>query len=503
MISFRQQAELFRRFLERGCSPTEQPPRSERLGIVVTRWNCNTVPWYALTLAYLLRARGYTPSILYDDMTEVLIPRNHPEESAILDEVLGALDGLEVRRLSRMPPMELDAHDQAKLDELVRLNAYYSGKTTVPNPDVLAKANAFADDFEKTLPRVKGLFAHAPLDAILIPGGLVGHSGLFMHVGKRNGTRTSTWDTGPGEFLLGTNDVAGYLRDIPPLTESAETKALHDQAVTQARDELRNRLSRADDRRFQTIAYDEYQPESRFDVVIPLNIECDTSALATSAIFDGLYDWLCQSTDFILEQTDATVAIRQHPSTYNYTPHLEEAMIARYRDRERVRIYTRFDKVNTYKLCEQAKLVLPWTSTVGVESASLGKGVIVANDVYYGRLGFAHRAGSKIDYFQTILEYLERPPTQSPEARETALLSYYFSQLCNYLRTRFTPIPEDFEHWINTSLDALGSNDGVNMILDAFTNGRPLAELNMRYQRTHGRVSPFDIEYDERIAIAQ
>ena len=54
----------------------------------------------------------------------------------------------------------------------------------------------------------------------------------------------------------------------------------------------------------------------------------------------------------------------------------------------RCRFVAAEDSVNSYDLLRSARLVLPFTSNIGIEAAAIGKPVLVSGAAYYADLGF-------------------------------------------------------------------------------------------------------------------
>ncbi|BBD09323.1 hypothetical protein [Desulfovibrio ferrophilus] len=482
MIPFHRQAELFASFVNRSLpSILAQHPQGEKIGVVITRWSCNTVPWFNLALALMLRAAGTDVVLIYDDMTENIIPGDHHHESALLNAILTQLSFMPLVHLSEMSNVEASQSDLDFLQDNAKLNAFYINRTTVPTAKVLETQARIFQDFLEVMPKIKGVFNTVPMQAVVIPGGLAGHSGLFIRAGKSCGVRTSTYDSGPNEFLMGANDVAGYLRDIPSLVKAVDDFPRFEKALKLSEQEFSNRLARKDDRQFQPVTFDEDSTDRQFDALIPLNVECDTASLLPRSDFSGLWDWLNNTIEFILKE-GGKVAVREHPSIYNHSGLLSEKLVEQFSGNPRFHFFRRTDPVNTYRLVADSKFVLPYASTVGVETAMMGKTTLVESPVYYSELAFVTKARSADDYFRLIREFRQSaPPTNADQQRE-AKICFYYLYYCNYLRTKFTPIPENFEEWINSSIDALASQDELQMIIKAYREGIPLAKLNSKRQ---------------------
>jgi hypothetical protein len=202
-------------------------------------------------------------------------------------------------------------------------------------------------------------------------------------------------------------------------------------------------------------------------------------------LFADVGDWLAQLLAWAESHPTARVAIRQHPceklADFQGTDDFG-SLLARYPRLEgRAAFISAHDSVNTYDLIASAKVILPFTSRVGIEAAMEGKAVILAAKCYYDTCGFAEKPASAAEYFNMLAEALAGTLNISEEEKELAAVTYYLAELCLELKTNFTPAPTDFELWAEQPPDDIWAKEENRDLLTALMTREPLAAI--RYRR--------------------
>ena len=202
-----------------------------------------------------------------------------------------------------------------------------------------------------------------------------------------------------------------------------------------------------------------------YDVVIPFNIFWDSAALMGNELFSDEVEWLNQTLEYLMWETNCSVMLREHPAQNK----IKEFLYCNYEEKlpiiknypERIRYVKAADKVNTYQYIQQCKLVLPHTSTMGVEAAMMGKNVILHSHVYYEDIEIAYKAKSKDDYFEKVKYYLENPELKICRNTDNAYLAYYY-QMKRIFPTKFS---ECFIEWMEKTLEEVNLMQGVEEIV--------------------------------------
>jgi len=146
----------------------------------------------------------------------------------------------------------------------------------------------------------------------------------------------------------------------------------------------------------------------------------------------------------ILKNSNFNITIRQHPDERHWyaksSTNFLKLIKSRYND-NRIQFVSCTDKVNSYALLQDAKAVICYSSTFGVEAAMSGKKVCVCSNVYYSNLDFVYKPSSINDII-TFLESADIPFVN--KELDKAKLTYYLGQKCNWVFTFFTPSQTDF-----------------------------------------------------------
>lgn len=475
-IVFLKESLLFLKFTDE--ITFSEPTNEKNIGILATLWPSRTLIFYSLALALLIKIKKYPIVIIYDDLAEALFPKFAKRARKIILKLKKRIPSLRIIFLSAIPEKELSNDDIREITKLAEFNSYYVLKTTVPVANSQQEINKFLSLLQNPAKRIKNLFDAFEFSTFIVPGGVFGFTGLYRYFGNSKNTRVATFDSGPNKVIIGTTDIAAHLKDIPNIILGIQDISQYNIHINHAKHELARRFSGLDHYHYQKVKFDEYAPTEQFDILIPLNIEIDTAAFTSNSNFKNLYNWLDGTIQFLLQNTTAVILIKEHPSIYNRSEHLKNSITEKYSHNERVIYFDKDKRVNTYKLILEAKLILPFTSTVGIEAAILGKTVIVESGVYYRKLPFVLHAESKQDYFDKIKYYLKNEFIIDDNKLNYAYLCYYFTQVCNFLTTDFTPQDSDYNNWVKKKFSQLSNECSVELQVESFIKGIPLAKLN-------------------------
>ena len=172
-----------------------------------------------------------------------------------------------------------------------------------------------------------------------------------------------------------------------------------------------------------------------------------------------------------MNNTNATVMVREHPAQSVFKEYIYEnlreklSIINQYGDR--IYLASASDPINTYQYIEKCKVVLPYTSTMGVEAALMGKNVLIHTNVYYKDIGIGYKAYDRKDYFNAIVTCLEHPEKKICNNIENAYLAYYY-QMNNVLNCQYCT---HYTEWMEGSFIQLLKIKGVKKVTDAIAKG--------------------------------
>lgn len=214
---------------------------------------------------------------------------------------------------------------------------------------------------------------------------------------------------------------------------------------------------------------------------MPLNHSADLAALQRHNVFKNQTEWILETITWVLDNTAATIAIRRHPcervkglATNDDYQRLIESNFSK---KGRVFYIDSAASINTYDLIENARVVVPYVSTVGIEAAALGKPVVTEGSSCYSELGFVWSAKTREEYFNLLQMALNGELVVDKKKQEAAWRCYYLTQCCNFYHTTFTPQPSDFDKWVGANPHDLLSSVEVLDVLEAIDKNIPLAIL--------------------------
>lgn len=457
-----------------------------RVGVLVTQWLGTGVPLFNLEIALMLAGEGFHVTAICDE-TDVV--GNAPEAShspAIRRIVEQLSDALDVVDVGALPP---GTPDETRAAAILQSNAIWrmrgeanAGQFLEKNPTSLAR-------IAEHLGRVEALLQSGRFDWILVPGGIFGLSGIYTAASRATGVPFTTYDAAVGVFRLAHDGIAAHLGDLPRAYASLEREWQSDSRIRGrvlevAQSEIDDRMHSRDFRQFQLAAASQ-RDDLQYDILVPLNIRWDSAALSRQRIFASVEEWLLALLSWVESQPDVTICIRQHPrERLDFAKGSDDwgPLLARFAHLgPRVRFVAAQEEINSYDLLRHAKVVLPHTSTFGIEAAFLGKPAALATDCYYGDLGFVRSAGTREEYFQWISEAIAGALTISPRQSEDAGFAYFLTQRCAYVRSVFNPHREQFIEWVHMSPEALWATPETEDVRTALLNREPLSVV--RYRR--------------------
>lgn len=475
---------------QRGAPAREVATDHKSFAILVTPWLNTLVPWYSIMVGVLLAARGTAVVFIFDDLPFGRAPYRSAFIRCCIRRVLRCLDGS--HRVLVLTDFVQGAGTfepgTSLIKQMATLNAVHALRGEMMSEGRAAYVALVEQQLLIADPAIQRLLSQHSFETIFFPGGIFGTSGLWMDRAARAGSRVSSFDAGGyGTVLLATEGVAAQLQDVPRAFArlKAELASAQEDAliVRIARAELEKRHQGNDAFNSQLVAtssgpLDKY----RGAVLVALNSSWDQAALGLHTVFGTNSNWIFETVRWIVEHTDATIVVRQHPSerlpvastTDNYGAFLKE----HFGSHARVLFIGAADPVNTYELLSVVASVVVYTSTIGVEAAALGKPVIVPSRSYYAGLGFTWRATSRDEYFDLIGRSLRAELALTAEMRADAIYCYYVTQVCNWVFSPFSP--ESFWLWSRESVTGLLADSTVQVLLSALEQNIPAATLNHR-----------------------
>jgi hypothetical protein len=476
----------FLRYLRRSkVLPVANAQPAGTVAVLVVPWVCTPVPWYSIMLAIGLARRGRRVALIWDDtgFPELHVDRQNQVIGKVLEHV-GQF--IPVTRLSLLHSAPEAAGDPAIVESLTSQNMTWISRGASSAGQTDGREDQVRASLDRTLPKVRSALDGLDLDCLVVPGGVYGTSGLFRHEAAARGLRVATFDTDRRIGQLSVDGVAAQNSDIPRAFDVlwASGAEVRRQVVDLARDEFQSRIDNRDSYGFQTGPAAGSPGDVHGTVLMPLNVEWDTAALGRHVHFANTVDWLNSTIEFVLDNDDREVIIRQHPSERRRLQRGNLDFRSLLRDRfghePRVRFIAADDAVNSYDLLSTSGLVLPYVSTIAMEAAAMGKPVLVSGESYFSGLGFVWAAGSRDEYFTLLQRGLRGHLDPLPDQSERAWVCYYLAAVRNRIPTDFTPHPDDFWDWCQRDPDQVFADPEVVDILTAIDQDEPVSLLRHR-----------------------
>ena len=490
VVRFAQMFQQFAKFIDTvPLSTFRRTVDQEPAGIIVSPRNNSGIPFCNITLALLYASRGLPVTIIWDDQ-EFLDPEWELQNRCVGELIRFVCQNsvIDSIQLSRLEPAAIDPEDEAYLRKIGFNNAVWNVRDIVPGEALDTYSRLSFEAMCNNAGRIKQLYATRRFDHCVHQSLLNNNGGVHKYFANQSGRRVSCFDMSHGRGMIGLNDVQGYYYDVLPLVDEQSpfylfgNEAFKEAALESARADHQRRFEGKDSRSTQP-AVGEARDLADYDVVIPLNIFWDVSALGRNRLFDSPHDWLVQTISYILENTLFSVAVRQHPHEVKFKQFatgdlLGKDLTARFGKYSRFRFINSEEKVNTYRLIERARVVLPYTSTLGIEAALMGKPVIVESNVYYADQPFVYKAESVDDYF----EHIERAEhvRLSEEAEQMGWLLYFLTSQTPFLYSSFGLVPPDIQRWTAAGFDALAADEMMGVAIECLATNTPLPYVNGR-----------------------
>ncbi|MES3023184.1 MAG: hypothetical protein V4857_16590 [Pseudomonadota bacterium] len=474
-----------------GGAAAPRPAADARtIAVLVTPWLATVVPWYSIVVGVLLAARGARVVYVFDDLPFSNAPKRALLIRATIRRVLRRFAGPgEVLVLSRFlgaPGAPVDG--AALIERMAALNAVHALRGEMVADGRAGYVALVRRQLQRADPAIQALLAGHRFDVLFIPGGIYGTTGLWLDRAKRAGVRVASYDAGGyGTVLFAADGIAAQLQDVPRafarLKDTVASEREHALILRVARGELDKRHQGKDAFGSQMVATSAGPLEKyRGAILLALNSSWDQAALGLHAVFETNTEWIVETARWVVEHTDATIVIRQHPSERLAVASTSDDYAALLRHHfgghERVLFVHAADPVNTYELLTVVSTVVAYTSTIGVEAAALGNRVIVPSRSYYAGLGFVWSAAARAAYFSLIRQSVAGELVLTTQMRQDAMYCYYVTQICNWIFSPFSP--ESFELWSRESIAGLNADPTVGVLLEALAHDIPAALFNHR-----------------------
>ncbi len=451
--------------------------------VLITPWFQSAVPFLSAEIGWALRLGGQRVDYIWD-AADVLFNVEKSSDRNSVEQIIPHL--AKVSKVHHLPENGEDVSEEwiSSVEEIVRENLVRKHGGEMAADRHLSSVSDLSDKVFWHLGKILALLKSQSPVFVLIPGGVYGLSAIYILACKILQIEFSTYDSGAGLLIVSHDSVGAHL-----------------EGVTQAFKEIEGRINEVEYANLEQFACERIalrrvggdvfhlQPSGRmdnigdlFDIIVPLNYRSDTAALQRSKLFVDVRSWLSALLHWVTLQENVRILIRQHPCEklpqFRGSDEWEQFLLPfKAGLNERLRFVSSEDNVNTYDLLESAKVVLPYTSRIGIEAAFLGIPVVGCARCYYQNLGFTWQPENVSDYFEHILKAVNGELLVSKEAKRRAALTYFLAEECSFVATNFTPFPIDFDQWIKVSSPMLFAQGFNSMFIQALKSRKSLAKL--------------------------
>lgn len=471
--------------------------KMRHIGVICIATMVESQAWYPIALFLLLRYCGYQVTLIVDTLhsfDDIVYFEQYTQIAKVyIDHIVNMLrerfPELDICYIDQTKTTELDEADVDEIRHLTDLTVKWQNARPAEYLEESYIRAAFEDILTANMKVLKAFFAHHHYDTINVISGAHKHRGLYTWEGKRQGIPVSTYDgnSAEGYTLFSSDGPCSYHYDIAKvIQENMCDEQLKRYIIDLGRKDFQARINTTyEDAGYnyqRTVEVD--QDQKIYDVIIPLNVNYDMAGIGIDRVFTDEREWLFGTVDYLIEHTDASIMVREHPSLGFYIKKgwkgksYEEEFDMKYQKNDRICFCSYNQPINTYRMIERSKVVLPYSSTTGIEAYLLGKPVITHTDVYYSNLNFVYNAQDKDDYYSLITRAIcGELDLQGTE--EEAYMAYC-GLAASAIRSEFTERKED---WMTYSLNELIEQEGVRAITSIVAEN--MSPIYINYKRIY------------------
>lgn len=497
----------------------------QRIGIVMNVESLNTgvidAP-FSVALFLILKWKGYDVRLIVDYLSwdgDIIQYEGRCQmcriiTDQIVDKLRKVVPESDIMYIDYSGNYEISEQDAEKCEKIAEYAADWSTWHRNYNGKYIPVAllqKKLSEIYKKNLPYIDAFFEQNHFDVINPSTALHKRGGIFNYIAERRNIRVSSQDGYDKEsMLISPSGPACCGTDIPRVfvegwIKEAEEEEIIKRAVrmwekrkgltisTKEEDFNLTRyreLVRTKGRACMGLQTPRAAMERSYDVVIPLNIKCDGEALVAETVFGSLKEWLTQTLDFVINKLGKSVLLREHPalryhkgyrSTEIYDAYPE--ILEPYKDNDML-LYVRSDEdLNLYQYMERCKVVLPWTSTSGMEAGIMKKDVVVHTNVFYKNAGFVQCAHSVNEYFDFVKKSLLDEKEFENDNREA--FKYFYFSMARRLVTKFTIFHSNVYPWQFENFEELLKEEGVEEVIQIVAENVPSCYL---IEKQHRRI---------------
>jgi hypothetical protein len=184
--------------------------------------------------------------------------------------------------------------------------------------------------------------------------------------------------------------------------------------------------------------FDEEEVDT-YDLAVFTNLVWDSAAFERETIFDSQYSWIKLLINWGINNPEFKIAIRIHPAETNVVYNKTEETMSEFIQNsfkklpDNIKVILPNSTENSYSMVNKSKAVAVYTSSIGLESAIVGKPVISAADTHYSLKGITLSAGSIEEYFSMVEGLLTGSLKWKPDKDLVDKYVYWFYTIYHHL----------------------------------------------------------------------
>lgn len=432
------------------------------LCIVLQPWLGTAIAWYAYNMAILLAQKEKKVCVLVDDISFGDDKFFFNLQSFFIKKIANFNNSIDMFILSEFTQNDFKTIDEALIDKIIDLNSihYTKGETNINQRELYKKI--IKPQYENIYMQYNSFISQIKFDKILIPGGFYGSSYIGVTISKSRSIQVITYDADENYMLFSIDGIAAHLSDFSISFNNIFAKD-EDRifAMEKGMNKILERMQNKDEmyKLFNKNVICNIELLNDGYYLMLLNSVWDATTLGMHTVYDRMVDWIIDTIRWILEHTNKTIVIRQHPAERNKlakgNDDYEQIIQNIFGNEVRIVLVAPEDDVNTYALIKKSSTVVGFCSTSVVESVALGKPAIIVSSTYYANLGIVYNANSKEEYYSYLYKSSKNELEVTQEMKDRACVSNYITQSCNWYKTEFTPNRNDFLKWSKRSLEEI------------------------------------------------
>lgn len=478
--TFAQDAEAYVSRIRKYVGDFSSQRKGTRVGVLVTPWMRTAAPFFSLECARILETHGVQAVLLWDTANVTGNASKYRENEAlrrVIDELR--------ERFEVCEPGEAIDNEPVDLKALAFENAVRQSRGEQKAREYLTAHPDMVGRMQEHYAKVLGMLRKVALERLLVPGGILGLSGIYLAAARAEGILVTTYDSGTGLLAMDHSGVAAHYGDLERAWKKAREIFLKDERLREkirraAHESLEVRMHGKDRFQLQQQAPEESEVPA-CDVLVPLNYRVDAAAMLRGRVFRDVGEWLNGILDWLEKHDGVTAVIRQHPCERMplYKGHDDWGSLIRQRPtlQGRVRYVPAEEPLNTYAVMQKCRVVVPYTSRTGVEAAMCGLPVVLATRCYYSETDFVTAAETREQFFKALNDAIEGRLSPTESQRDSAALMYFLLERCSLLKTPFTPAIANYRKWVEVSPAEFMNQEGLSAMVRVLMEREPIPSV--------------------------